>query len=268
MSKLRQIFEEKVAEVDLAKTAIPFEEIRAAAVSAPAIRPFRQALAQSPHPLALIAEVKKGSPSRGLIRGNFDAAEVSDAYRRAGADCLSVLTDEKHFQGSRENLTIARRISGLPCLRKDFIFDPYQVYESRSWGADCILLIVAAFVPSPAQMFDGGLLADLWALGKGLGMDVLVEVHSDSEVEVALKLGADLIGINNRNLSDMSTCLGTSEVLLPLVREHALAVSESALESGADLARVQTAGARAVLIGTSFCSAPNVESKVREVMGW
>jgi indole-3-glycerol phosphate synthase len=208
----------------------------------------------------LIAEVKKASPSKGLIRADFDPSAIAHIYRGAGADCLSVLTDERYFQGSLENLAIAREASGLPCLRKDFILDPYQVYEARAWGADCILLIVAGL--------ESGQLRDLSQLAKSLGMDVLVEVHSEPEAEIALSLGADLIGVNNRNLADMTTSLQTSLDLLPILSEHALTVSESALSSRAEVDLVRIAGARAVLIGTTFCAASDIGSKVREVMDW
>lgn len=212
----------------------------------------------APGDLALIAEVKKASPSRGLIRPDFDAAEVAAAYARAGAQALSVLTDETYFQGSAENLVRAREAGGLPCLRKDFINDPYQIYEARAWGADAILLIVAGL--------DDASLADLHRLAVELGMDVLVEVHTDEETDRALALGAPLIGVNNRDLTDFRTTLGTSDRLLPRISPHAFAVSESALESRADLDRVHAAGAGAVLIGTAFCAAPDIEAKVREVM--
>ena len=262
MSKLSEILAHKAGEIERAKAAISLGELKRMAGDAPPVRGFRYALAHSGKPLALIAEVKKASPSKGLIRENFDPVQIAEAYRDAGADCLSVLTDAKYFQGSKANLELARAASGLPCLRKDFMIDPYQIYEARCWGADCILLIVAAF---PGE-FD--LMRGLYGLAKELGMDVLVEVHSESEVEPALGLGADLIGVNNRDLSDMRTSLTISEELLPLIAPHALAVSESALETPGDLERVRVAGAGAVLIGTTFCASPDVGGKVREVMGW
>jgi indole-3-glycerol phosphate synthase len=261
MNKLTEIFQNKAEEVERAKAAISLAELKSMVADAPPVRPFKRALEQSGKSLALIAEVKKASPSKGIIRQDFDPVYVATAYREAGADCLSVLTDQKYFQGSKENLALARTASGLPCLRKDFIADPYQVYEARAWGSDCILLIVAGFA-------DQGLLCELWSIGKELGMDVLVEVHSLSEAETALDIKADFIGVNNRNLSDMTTDIATSEVLLPIVSPYAYAVSESALESRADLDRVQAAGARAVLIGSSFCSSPDICRRVQEVMGW
>lgn len=260
MSKLKEIFLWKAGEVDAAQVRIPLADIKAMAVDAPPVRGFKEAIETARQPLALIAEVKKASPSQGLIRADFDPAMVAEAYRRAGAHCLSVLTDEKYFQGSPENLRIAREVSGLPCLRKDFMLDPYQVYEARAWGADCILLIVAGL--------EQAILRDLYLLAKELQMDVLVEVHSAPEAEIALQLGADLVGVNNRDLATFTTSLSISEELIPKLSTSALAVSESALGRKEDLDRVQAAGARAVLIGTSFCASPDIEAKVREVMGW
>jgi indole-3-glycerol phosphate synthase len=259
LSVLQRILIVKQREVAAASAAVPLQVVREQAQAAPPPRCFRAAL-EAADGLALIAEVKKASPSKGLIRPDFDPADIARAYARAGAHALSVLTDAEHFQGSLDNLALAREASGLPCLRKDFIYDPYQVYEARANGADAILLIVAMLPPSELE--------DLSGLAKYLGMDVLVEVHSEAEVDIALGMKADVIGVNNRDLGDFTTSISVSETLLPLIRRHALPVSESALESRADLDRVQAAGAKAVLIGTTFCAAPDIEAKVREVMGW
>jgi indole-3-glycerol phosphate synthase len=258
MSVLDKIFAHKAEEVAAAKSAVGLAALEATARAAGAPRGFLSALRSAPGGLALIAEVKKASPSKGLIRPDFDPVVIARAYARAGASALSVLTDERFFQGSAENLRLAREASGLPCLRKDFLNDPYQIYEARAWGADAVLLIVAAL--------DDSQLRDLHALAVELEMDVLVEVHSDSETDRALALGAPLIGVNNRDLSDFHTSLEISDRLLPRIAPHALAVSESALETRADLDRVQAAGAKAVLIGTTFCASPDIEAKVREVM--
>jgi indole-3-glycerol phosphate synthase len=262
MSSLNAIFDHKREEVARARATCSLEDVRAQARDADAPRGFLRALRQRTHPLGLIAEVKKASPSRGVIRPDFDPAAIARAYETAGADALSVLTDERFFQGSPQNLQIAKGVTRLPCLRKDFLYDPYQVYEARAWGADAVLLIVAGL--------DSSALSELHALAKDLGMDVLIEVHTEAEAEVALELGAELVGVNNRNLSDFSTSLSTSERIIPLLREGSdrLVVSESALETYSDLERVRAAGAEAVLIGTTFCAAPDVGSKVREVMGW
>lgn len=258
MNVLLRILARKADEVAEARERVPLETLKKNAEGADAPRGFLTALREAEGDLTLIAEVKKASPSKGLIRPDFDPREIAVAYRRGGASALSVLTDEHYFQGSAENLRIARAASGLPCLRKDFIVDPYQIYEARAWGADAVLLIVAAL--------DDALLRELYRTAVELGMDVLVEVHDEDETRRALLLGAPLIGVNNRNLGDFKTSLEVSERLIPMIAPHALAVSESALETREDLDRVRDAGARAVLIGTTFCAAPDIESKVREVM--
>lgn len=264
MSVLERIFEQKHAEVAEAIKRISLSEVRAEAEAAEPCRGFRTALKQgaitAKGGLALIAEVKKASPSKGLIRPNFDPATIALAYQTAGVHALSVLTDAPNFQGSSENLRIAKLTVTLPCLRKDFLDDPYQVYEARAWGADAILLIVASL--SKSQLHD------LRALATELGMDSLVEVHTEAEAEIALAEGADLIGVNNRNLADFTVDVANSERIIPLIASHCLAVSESALRTRRDLDRVRDAGASAVLIGTTFCASPDIEAKVREVMAW
>ena len=220
---------------------------------------FLGTLEAAPTP-ALIAEVKKASPSRGVIREDFDPVAIARSYRAAGAHALSVLTDHEFFQGSPAYLAAAKKASGLPCLRKDFIVDPYQVVQARTWGADALLLIVAAL--------DAPLLSDLLQQTQALGMAALVEVHSEAEAETALRVGARLIGINNRDLADFRTSLEVTERIAPLVVHHAFLVSESALACRADIDRVVAAGARGVLIGSAFTEALDIEAKVREVMGW
>lgn len=260
MSVLDRIFATKREEVAEAKRRVPEADLRARLADLPPTLGFRRALENAPGDLALIAEVKKASPSKGVIRADFDARDVAEAYERAGASALSVLTDERYFQGSPENLQIARRSVALPLLRKDFLEDPYQLLEARVWGADAVLLIAASL--------EDAQLGDLQAMAHDLGMDALVEVHSEEETERVLAIGCPLIGVNNRDLRDFRTSLEISEQLLPRIAPRALGVSESALETRADLDRVRDAGARAVLIGTTFCAAPNIEAKVREVMGW
>ena len=256
---LSRIFETKHAEVAAAKAAIPLEELKVQAATAPKPRGFLHAL-KCASDVALIAEVKMASPSQGIIRADFDAADVAGAYEDAGAHALSVLTDHKYFQGSAGNLKSARRACSLPILRKDFIDDPYQLYEARAWGADAVLLIVAALEQSQ--------LADLHALAVELGMDVLVEVHTLAEAHRALEANVPLVGVNNRDLSNFTTDLTFSEALLPILCRHAYTVSESGLENREDIDRVAAAGARAVLIGTTFCAASDIAAKVREVMHW
>jgi len=260
VSVLDRIFAYKAEEVAEAKRLMPLADVRSKAAESDTPRGFLSALERgSETDVALIAEVKKASPSKGTIRPDFDPAAIARAYEASGASALSVLTDTRSFQGSAENLRLARGATSLPALRKDFIADPYQVYEARAWGADAILLIVASL--------DDAQLRDLHGLATELGMDVLVEVHSLPETERAIALGFPLIGVNNRDLGDFTTDLGISDRLIPLIAPHALAVSESALETRADLDRVKAAGARAVLIGTTFCAAPDIGGKVREVLG-
>src|SRR5579871_561668 len=256
---LAKIFETKHAEVAAAKIAVPLEQIRAEAAEASKPRGFLHTL-QRAGEVALIAEVKMASPSQGLIRADFDPADIAGIYEGAGAHALSVLTDHTYYQGSAGNLKAARRGCTLPVLRKDFIDDPYQVYEARAWGADAILLIVHALEQSQ--------LLDLHALAVELGMDVLVEVHTLEEAHRALEASAPLVGVNNRDLGDFTTDLTFSETLLPQLCRHAFTVSESGIECRADVDRVAAAGAQAVLIGTTFCAAPDIGWKVREVMGW
>lgn len=259
MSRLAEIIEVKRQEVAAAKAMRSLEDVRSRAIDAEPTREFARALREAARPVALIAEVKKASPSEGLIRPDFDVADIARQYERAGAHCLSVLTDSPFFQGAPENLQIAREATSLPALRKDFTIDLYQVYEARAIGADAILLIVACL--ELAQLIEYREAAE------ELRMDALVEVHTMAEAEVALESGAGLIGVNNRDLSTFRTDLATSEAILPML-EGRLAVSESAITTVEDVLRVQSAGARAVLIGTTFCRAANIEAKVREVMGW
>lgn len=260
MSVLDGIFARKRDEVEAARAAVPLEELKAHAADGEPPRGFALALRTATPPIALIAEVKKASPSKGVIRADFDPVAIAEAYERAGAHAMSVLTDGPGFQGSAENLRRARAATALPCLRKDFLYDEYQVWEARAWSADAILLIAASL--TAAQM------RDLKGLAESLGMDALVEVHDEADVAKAIEAEATLIGVNNRNLVDFTTDLAATERLLPLFPAGATAVSESAIESNADVDRVWAAGARAVLIGTAFCAAPDVESKVREVMAW
>lgn len=259
--RLREILDHKRIEVEEAKLRVP--DIERLAASMPATRGFVPKLGEGPKPLSLIAEVKKASPSQGLIRGDFDPVAIAQTYAESGASCLSVLTDEKFFQGSPENLRLIRKAVDLPLLRKDFTIDAYQIFEARAWGADAILLIVAAL--------EDGEIVEFQRVAHNLGLDVLIEVHDDAETERALQLATGpntAIGVNNRNLFTFETDLTTSERLLPLIAPHAFAISESALATPDDLARVSQAGARSVLIGTTFCGAPDIGGKVREVMGW
>lgn len=259
MSKLAEILATKATEVADRKLQTSESELRQRAADQPPARGFKHRLDTSPAPVALIAEVKKASPSEGLIRPDFDPAVIAATYAAAGATCLSVLTDVSYFQGADENLALARAACQLPALRKDFIVDAYQIAESSALGADAILLIVAAL--SAAQ------LRDYREEAEALGMDALVEVHTADEAQIALGSGATLIGVNNRDLATFQTDLAMSEQILPKLA-GLTAVSESALNSRADVERVAQAGARAVLIGTAFCRSPDIGAKVKVVMGW
>ncbi|MCO5296506.1 MAG: indole-3-glycerol phosphate synthase TrpC [Fimbriimonadaceae bacterium] len=260
MNRLAQILQTKRAELVEAMAATPLAALESRLAASPPPRGFLAALERAQPGPALIAEAKKASPSRGLIRPDFEVVSVVRAYESAGAHALSVLTDATFFQGSNDNLVRAREATRLPVLRKDFTLEPYQIVESRVLGADAVLLIVAA-LSEPA-------LVEMHALGRSLGMDVLVEVHDEDEAEIALRHGFPLIGVNNRDLSTFATDPGTSSALVPRLARHAFVVSESALESAEDVTRARASGARAVLIGTAFCAAPDIEPKVREVMGW
>jgi len=260
MSKPVENFKQKEIEVSEAKSQVPLAELRAQIRDLPAPLGFKKRLAASSHRPSLIAEVKKASPSQGLIRAEFDPVEVATAYLEAGADCLSVLTDVKYFQGAPEYLPSVKARVGLPCLRKDFLFDPYQVVEALAWGADAILVIIAGVSKESALV--------LMETAFELGMDALVEVHTPEVAQVALELGADFIGVNNRNLADFTTDLAMSEAIIPMLGKDVIAVSESALSEHGDVQRAAAAGARSVLIGTAFCGSEDVAGRVREVMGW
>lgn len=208
---------------------------------------------------AVIAEVKKGSPSKGVIREDFDPLAIAEIYQDNGASCLSVLTDEHFFMGHLQYLHKIREVVSLPLLRKDFICDPYQIYEARAAGADAILLIAA--------MLDVQQLQDYYALARELSLDVLLEVHDEHELEMALATPCPLIGINNRNLQTFATDLATTERLLPMIPESYFVVAESGIFTRADVLRLQKAGAKGFLVGESLMREDDIGGKLRELQG-
>ncbi len=257
---LDRICADKRAEIARRKAALPEAALRAGLAEAPPVRPFAAALERrlGEGRRGLIAEIKKASPSAGLIRADFDPATLARAYEAGGAACLSVLTDAPYFQGADEHLAAARGAAGLPVLRKDFILDPYQILESRRIGADCVLLIMAALSDPMAR--------ELAAAAAELGLDALVEVHDRAELDRALSLDARLIGINSRNLKTLTVDLGTAEALAPLVPADHIVVAESGIRGPADLDRLAAAGARCFLVGETLMREPDVAAAVRRLL--
>ena len=248
-------------EVARRKQRISLDEIKLHARDAEKPRGFGRALmdATAAGRPGLITEIKKSSPSGGLIRADFEPSALAQAYAEGGAVCLSVLTDEPHFQGKNEHLRAARAAVKLPILRKEFILDPWQVYESRAIGADCILLIMSALGDSEAR--------ELEELARALDMDVLAEVHDEAEVERALGLCTPLLGINNRNLKTMKTSLETTEALSTLVPPDRFLISESGIKTHDDILRLQKVCVQGFLVGESLMREPDVGQAVRKLLG-
>ncbi len=258
---LAKICADKRAEIAARQAEKPLDELKAEAKDAGKPRGFARALmdAAAAGQAGLIAEIKKASPSGGLIRPDFDPVTLAQAYAQAGASCISVLTDEKYFQGTPEHLQAARAAVALPVLRKDFMLDEYQIYESRAMGADCILLIMAALEDAQARELEG--------LARALDMDVLVEVHEEQELERALLLQTPLLGINNRNLKTMVTDVATTETLSGLCPPNKFLISESGIKSHEDVERLRKVCVQGFLVGESLMREDDVSAAVHMLLG-
>lgn len=258
--KLAEICHVKRQHVEACKARRGFAEVASAAAAQTPVRGFHRVLQAriAQGGIGLIAEIKKASPSRGLIRQDFAPAALAQAYAQGGASCLSVLTDMPYFQGDDAYLGEARGAVALPVLRKDFMVDPYQVVEARALGADCILLIMAAL--------DDVLAAELEDAAMALGMDVLIEVHDDAETERALRLRSRLLGINNRNLKTLQVDLATSEALCRLVPEGYTLICESGIKTHADITRMRRSGMHGFLVGESLMLEADVAAATRRLL--
>jgi indole-3-glycerol phosphate synthase len=257
---LKEIIFKKKEKILLAKQQLPEEELKAKAQTLSACLPFIEAIHKT-RTISLIAEIKQASPSRGLIRDNFNLQEIAGCYRQAGVQAVSVLTEEDFFCGNIAYINEVKAIVGVPILRKDFILEPYQVYESRYFGADAILLI--------ADLLTQEKLSELMQIASGLGLDYLVEVHTERELKKVLKLkGINLIGINNRDLHTLEVDPKTTEQLFPLVPKDKVVVVESGIKSSQDVLFLKILGVSAVLIGEAFMEAQDIKRRVEELMGW
>lgn len=257
MSILAEIVGHKRQEVAARKTATPRAALEARCATLPPPRDFERALAPAPGRARLVAEVKKASPSRGVLRADLDPVALASTYARHGVDAISVLTDAKYFRGSLDDLCAVRAAVDVPLLRKDFTLDEYQLWEARAAGADAVLLIIAILEPPH--------LRDLGAAAKGLGLAALVECHTAAEVDAALAADARIIGINNRDLRTFETRIETTLELLPRIPPGPIVVSESGFVDGAQVRRVVAAGAHAILVGEGLVTAGDVRARIREL---
>ena len=256
---LDRILSNKRIEVDARKAQVSQGELERITREAPAPSDFASSVVRRPSSVKLIAEIKKASPTKGLIRPDFDPVAIAETYEKSGASAISVLTDEKYFQGHLDYLKAVKDAVSLPVLRKDFIIDPYQIYEARAAGADAILLIVAALSREE--------LSEFMALSEKLGMASLVEVHTSEELDVALEVGAKIIGINNRNLQTFETKLETTLELAAKIPGDRVIVSESGIFTRTDVEKLMAAGVDAILVGESLMREPDPGVKVKELLG-
>jgi indole-3-glycerol phosphate synthase len=256
---LKKIITSKVQEVHNRQKSNPTEEVMKAAMRADPIRPFVQAMRNKleDKQSAVIAEVKKASPSKGVIREHCIPSEIAASYEAGGAACLSVLTDSEFFQGSTAYLEQARAACNIPVIRKDFIIDAYQIYEARAMGADCILLIVSALSNESLRL--------LYDVARDLGMDVLIEVHDEDELKTALPLGADLVGINNRNLRTFETSLNNTIDLLDMIGDDRIVVTESGIHTPQDIELMRKHGVNSFLVGEAFMRAEDPGQQLRNL---
>ena len=256
---LKQIVAKKKERILLAQQQLSQEDLMAKLAGLPATRPFKEAISK-PKQISLIAEIKQSSPSKGVIRQNFNLEEIARSYQEAGVQAVSVLTEEDFFNGNLAYLNQVKNIVTVPVLRKDFILDSYQVYESRYFGADAILLI--------ADLLTKDKLVELMQIADTLGLDYLVEVHDEKELKKVLGLKVPIIGINNRSLRTLEIDFKTTEKLFTLIPKDKVVVVESGIKNSQDILFLKILGASAVLIGTAFMEAENIRSKVEEIMGW
>jgi len=257
MSVLDEIVANTRAEVARRQSSVPRPTLERQCSDAPAARDFEGALRPQPGAVRLIAEVKKASPSRGMLASGLDPVALATTYASHGAHAISVLTDEKYFRGSLDDLRRVRAAVDVPLLRKDFTIDEYQLWESRAAGADAVLLIVS--------ILEASLLRELLAAAKGLGLAALVECHTAAELDRALAVGSRIVGINNRDLTNFETRISTTLELMPLIPPGPIVVSESGFFTAADVRQVVAAGAHAVLVGEGLVRAPDVPAKIREL---
>jgi indole-3-glycerol phosphate synthase len=260
MSVLQEIVNNKRQELEQRKRIVPLDEIKARARDSEAVRPFKEVLRRkNREPLRLIAELKKASPSEGRIRENFNVPDILSIYDEKDVSAISILTEGRYFEGSLDYLAQARSITKKPLLRKDFLFDDYQVYESRANGADALLLIVASLAPSQLE--------DLLGLAGELSLECLVEVHTLKELDTALSSGAEIIGINNRDLKTLTTNLSTTFELLKDIPADKIIVSESGIHTRQDIESIESSNIDAVLVGTTIMRTEDIGAKIDELMG-